>query len=392
MADANTKYDIVVFGASGYTGRLVAEYLHREYAKTDLKWAMAGRSIDKLASVRTALGIPDSVELVSVDSDNAASVKQMVSDCKVVITTVGPYQLYGEALIRECAAQGTDYVDLSGEPSWMHETIAQYSTAAKTSGARIVHSCGFDSIPFDLGVYCLQQHAITQTGKPIATVKGRVRAMNGTFSGGTIASMRATMASAKANPGIIKVLTNPFALTEGFTGPEQSTGAAPQYDEELNSWSAPFIMAAINTKNIHRSNFLLGHQYGEDFRYDEMLLTGDGEQGKAAADYVAKDDSIGKSDLQPGDGPTPEERENGNYDAIFAGQNCEGELMISSVQGDRDPGYGSTSKMLAEAAICLLENPDLAAGGLWTPAAALGQALIDRLQAHAGLTFQIEKG
>ena len=392
MADTKTKYDIVVFGASGYTGRLVAEYLQEEYANTALKWAMAGRSLDKLASVRTALGIPDSVDLVSVDSDDAASVGQMVSDCKVVITTVGPYQLYGEELIKQCAEQGTDYVDLSGEPSWMHETIAQHSAAAKTSGARIVHSCGFDSILFDLGVYCLQQHAITQTGKPIATVKGRVRAMNGTFSGGTIASMRATMASAQANPAIIKVLTNPFALTEGFTGPEQPTGAAPQYDEELNSWSAPFVMAAINTKNIHRSNFLLGHQYGEDFRYDEMLLTGDGEQGKAAAEYVAKDDSIGKSDLQPGDGPTQEERENGNYDAIFAGQNSEGELMISSVQGDRDPGYGSTSKMLAEAAICLLENPTLASGGLWTPAAAMGQALIDRLHAHAGLTFQIEKG
>jgi short subunit dehydrogenase-like uncharacterized protein len=392
MADTNTKYDIVVFGASGYTGRLVAEYLQGEYANTGLKWAMAGRSLDKLASVRTALGIPDSVDLVSVDSDDAASVGQMVSDCKVVITTVGPYQLYGGELIKQCAEQGTDCVDLSGEPSWMHETIAQHSAAAKASGARIVHSCGFDSIPFDLGVYCLQQHAITQTGKPIATVKGRVRAMNGTFSGGTIASMRATMASAQANPAIIKVLTNPFALTEGFTGPEQPTGAAPQYDEELNSWSAPFVMAAINTKNIHRSNFLLGHQYGEDFRYDEMLLTGDGEQGKAAAEYVAKDDSIGKSDLQPGDGPTQEERENGNYDAIFAGQNSEGELMISSVQGDRDPGYGSTSKMLAEAAICLLENPTLASGGLWTPAAAMGQALIDRLHAHAGLTFQIEKG
>jgi short subunit dehydrogenase-like uncharacterized protein len=392
MADTNTKYDIVVFGASGYTGRLVAEYLQEEYANTGLKWAMAGRSLDKLASVRTALGIPDSVDLVSVDSDDAASVGQMVSDCKVVITTVGPYQLYGEELIKQCAEQGTDYVDLSGEPSWMHETIAQHSVAAKASGARIVHSCGFDSIPFDLGVYCLQQHAIAQTGKPIATVKGRVRAMNGTFSGGTIASLRATVASAQANPAIIKVLTNPFALTEGFTGPEQPTGAAPQYDEELNSWSAPFVMAAINTKNIHRSNFLLGHQYGEDFRYDEMLLTGDGEQGKAAAEYVAKDDSIGKSDLQPGEGPTQEERENGNYDALFAGQNCEGELMISSVQGDRDPGYGSTSKMLAEAAICLLENPALASGGLWTPAAAMGQALIDRLHAHAGLTFQIEKG
>ena len=392
MPNADKPFDIVVFGASGYTGRLVAEYLAAEYGGTDLTWAMAGRSLDKLTSVRTEMGISDAVALLEVDVDNPASVSEMVDACRVVITTVGPYQLYGDELVKQCAERGTDYVDLTGEPSWMHETIARFSEAAKLSGARIVHSCGFDSIPFDLGVYLLQQHAIEKTGEPITTVKGRVRAMNGTFSGGTIASMRATMASAKANPAIIQVLTNPFALTEGFTGPEQPAGMAPQYDEELQSWSAPFIMAPINTKNIHRSNFLMAHRYGEDFRYDEMLLTGDGDQGKATAEFVAKDDSVAKSDLQPGDGPSKEERENGNYDAIFAGQACTGDLMISSVQGDRDPGYGSTSKMLAEAAMCLLHNPELASGGLWTPAAALGDALIERLQAHAGLTFQIEQG
>ena len=392
MPNADKPFDIVVFGASGYTGRLVAEYLAAEYGGTDLTWAMAGRSLDKLTSVRTEMGISDAVALLEVDVGNPASVSEMVDACRVVITTVGPYQLYGDELVKQCAERGTDYVDLTGEPSWMHETIARFSEAAKLSGARIVHSCGFDSIPFDLGVYLLQQHAIEKTGEPIATVKGRVRAMNGTFSGGTIASMRATMASAKANPAIIQVLTNPFALTEGFTGPEQPAGMAPQYDEELQSWSAPFIMAPINTKNIHRSNFLMAHRYGEDFRYDEMLLTGDGDQGKATAEFVAKDDSVAKSDLQPGEGPSKEERENGNYDAIFAGQACTGDLMISSVQGDRDPGYGSTSKMLAEAAMCLLHNPELASGGLWTPAAALGDALIERLQAHAGLTFQIEQG
>jgi short subunit dehydrogenase-like uncharacterized protein len=392
MPNTDKPFDIVVFGASGYTGRLVAEYLATEYGGTDLTWAMAGRSLDKLASIRTDMGISDAVALLEVDVDNPASVSEMVDACRVVITTVGPYQLYGDELVKQCAERGTDYVDLTGEPSWMHETIARFSEAAKLSGARIVHSCGFDSIPFDLGVYLLQQHAIAKTGEPIATVKGRVRAMNGTFSGGTIASMRATMASAKANPAIIQVLTNPFALTEGFSGPEQPAGMAPQYDEELQSWSAPFIMAPINTKNIHRSNFLMAHRYGENFRYDEMLLTGDGDQGKATAEYVAKDDSVAKSDLQPGEGPSKEERENGNYDAIFAGQACTGDLMISSVQGDRDPGYGSTSKMLAEAAMCLLHNPELASGGLWTPAAAMGDALIERLQAHAGLTFQIEQG
>ena len=385
-------FDIVVFGASGYTGRLVAEYLSQEYGDDELSWAMAGRSLEKLAAVRQEMGISDTVALLEVDIGDPSSVRNMVQACKVLITTVGPYQLYGDEIVKQCAEQGTDYVDLTGEPGWMHGTIAKYGAAAKASGARIVHSCGFDSIPFDLGVFNLQQHAIAKTGQPIATVKGRVRAMNGSFSGGTIASMRATMAAVASNPEIIGILTNPFALTEGFTGPEQPAGAAPQYDEELGSWSAPFIMAPINTKNIHRSNFLLGHRYGEDFRYDEMLLTGDGEQGKAIAEFVAKDDSVAKSELQPGDGPTKEERENGNYDAIFAGFSSNGELMISSVQGDRDPGYGSTSKMLAEAAMCLLKNPELASGGLWTPAVALGEALVERLEAHAGLTFQIEQG
>lgn len=385
-------FDIVVFGASGYTGRLVAEYLSQEYGDDELSWAMAGRSLEKLAAVRQEMGISDTVALLEVDIGDPSSVRNMVQACKVLITTVGPYQLYGDEIVKQCAEQGTDYVDLTGEPGWMHGTIAKYGAAAKASGARIVHSCGFDSIPFDLGVFNLQQHAIAKTGQPISTVKGRVRAMNGSFSGGTIASMRATMAAVASNPEIIGILTNPFALTEGFTGPEQPAGAAPQYDEELGSWSAPFIMAPINTKNIHRSNFLLGHRYGEDFRYDEMLLTGDGDQGKATAEFVAKDDSVAKSKLQPGEGPTKEERESGNYDVIFAGMSRDGELMISSVQGDRDPGYGSTSKMLAEAAMCLLKNPELASGGLWTPAAALGEALVERLEAHAGLTFQIERG
>lgn len=389
---SDNKYDIIIFGASGYTGRLVAEYLEKTYGDSELTWAMAGRSLEKLAAVRAEIGISENVALLEVDVDNTDSVKAMVQACKVVITTVGPYQLYGDELVKQCAEHGTDYVDLTGEPNWMHGTIAHYSAAAKTSGARIVHSCGFDSIPFDLGLFTLQQHAIAKTGHPIATVKGRVRAMNGGFSGGTIASLRATMAAVASNPEIIQVLTNPFSLAEGFNGPEQPAGAAPQYDEELSSWSAPFVMAPINTKNLHRSNFLLGHRYGTDFRYDEMLLTGDGEQGKATAEFVTKDDSVSKSDLQPGDGPSQEERENGNYDVIFSGTSSDGEFIVSSVQGDRDPGYGSTSKMLAESAMCLLKNPELASGGLWTPAAAMGEALIERLQARAGLSFQIEKG
>jgi short subunit dehydrogenase-like uncharacterized protein len=336
------------------------------------------------------MGISDAIPLIAVDSDDPASLEAMVKSAGVVITTVGPYQLYGEELVKQCATHGTDYVDLSGEPAWMHHTIAMYNSAAKASGARIVHSCGFDSIPFDLGVYHLQEHAKAVTGHTVSRVKGRVRAMNGSFSGGTIASLRATMTAAAAQPEIIATLMNPFALTEGFSGPTQPDGDQPQYDEELKSWSAPFIMAAINTKNIHRSNFLMGHPYGEDFAYDEMMLTGDGDEGKALADFVAKDKTLAESPLKPGEGPSPEERKAGNYEAIFVAQGAGGEMLITSVAGDRDPGYGSTSKMLAEAALCLLNNPELGEGGVTTPAAAMGQPLIDRLQENAGITFKIE--
>ena len=384
------KFDVIVFGASVYTGRLVAEYIEQRYGTSPLRWAMAGRSLEKLATVRAEMGISPTVELVAVNADSSESVAAMVASTSVVITTVGPYQLYGDELVKQCALNGTDYVDLCGEPSWMDQKTNAHAAAAKASGARIVFSCGFDSIPFDLGVYHLQQHAKAVTGSPVATIKGRVRAMNGSFSGGTVASLRATMASVAKDPSLVSVLTNPFSLAEGFQGPEQPRGDKPQYDEELKSWAAPFIMATINTKNVHRSNFLLGHAYGKDFAYDEMLLTGDGDQGKAAAEYVANDNSFAENTLQPGEGPSKEEREAGSYDVLFAATATNGQLLLTSVKGDKDPGYGSTSKMLAESAMCLLHNPDLGEGGVYTPAAVMADALIERLQKNAGLTFAIE--
>ena len=224
MTASEKPFDIVVFGASGYTGRLVTEYLDAEYGDSDLRWAMAGRSLDKLTVVRSEMGISDTIALLEADVDDP--VGHGHGGCLQSRHHTVALSTLWQRIVKQCAERGTDYVDLTGEPSWMHETIAQYSEAAKASGARIVHSCGFDSIPFDLGVYLLQQHAISKTGAPIATVKGRVRAMNGTFSGGTIASMRATMASAKANPAIIQVLTNPFALTEGLPVPS-NRGCGP---------------------------------------------------------------------------------------------------------------------------------------------------------------------
>jgi short subunit dehydrogenase-like uncharacterized protein len=383
---------IIVYGATGYTGRLVAEYLNNQYGVGGaVSWAMAGRSEDKLVAVRDQLGIASDIPLVVADASDPASIRDMVGRAQVIITTVGPYQLYGSDLVAACAAAGTDYVDLCGEPNWMQQMIDTHSEAARASGARIVFSCGFDSIPFDLGVFFLQQQAIERNGSPCKRVRGRVRGLKGVWSGGTLASFRATMAAAAKDPSIIASLTNPFALTQGFTGPEQPSGMKPVYDEVLGSWAAPFVMATINTKNIHRSNMLLDHRYGEDFVYDEMLLTGPGDKGEAMAKAVAEDKSMAEDTTAPGEGPTREQRETGSYDLLFVGETADGSLLRAAVKGDMDPGYGSTSKMIAESAVCLLKNPDAAAGGIWTPAPALGAALIDRLQRNAGLSFELEQ-
>jgi short subunit dehydrogenase-like uncharacterized protein len=385
------EFGVVVYGATGYTGRLVCEYLNKQYGVNgDVKWAMAGRSQEKLIQVRDEMGIPEEVPFVVADAGNSESVKAMVESTQVVLTTVGPYQKYGSELVRVCSETGTDYVDLCGEPAWMHEMIAAHGETAKQSGARIVFSCGFDSVPFDLGVHFLQNAAMEKLGKPLSRVKGRVRAMKGTFSGGTLESFRLTMKAAAKNPELIKVLTNPFSLSESFNGPQQPSGMAPIFDEDLNSWSAPFVMATINTKNIHRSNFLLSHQYGDNFVYDEMMLTGPGDKGEAMAKAVAEDKSMANDPMQPGEGPSKEERETGFYDVLFSGSNDSGERLMASVKGDKDPGYGSTCKMISESAICLLKNLDAASGGIWTPASAMGDLLIDRLQANAGLTFKLE--
>ncbi|MFT6093207.1 MAG: short subunit dehydrogenase-like uncharacterized protein [Pseudohongiellaceae bacterium] len=386
------EYGIVVYGATGYTGRLVCEYLNKQYGVNgDVVWAMAGRSMEKLQSVRDEMGIPKEVPLIVADADEQQTVDAMVASTNVVLTTVGPYQLYGSYLVKICAEAGTDYVDLCGEPAWMHEMIAAHGDIAKASGARILFSCGFDSIPFDLGVYFLQQAAKEKLGAALPRVKGRVRAMKGTFSGGTLASFKETMKAAAKTPGMIEILTNPFALTEGIAGPNQPSGAAPVFEEELGSWSAPFVMASINTKNVHRSNYLLAHEYGADFVYDEMMFTGPGEQGEATAKAVAADKSMAQSPLKPGEGPSKEEREAGFYDVLFVGSNDKGDVIKVGVKGDKDPGYGSTSKMIAESAVCLLKNPAAASGGIWTPGGAIASLLIDRLQSNAGLTFKIEE-
>jgi short subunit dehydrogenase-like uncharacterized protein len=392
LNSANKTYDIVIFGATGFTGKLVVEYFLSEYAGNEkIKWAMAGRNLEKLAQVRDELNAPINTPLIEANGNDVDSIAKLVKQTAVVLTTVGPYQIYGENLVRACASSGTGYVDLCGEPTWMHDMIGKYQSQAEESGAKIIFSCGFDSIPFDLGVFHLQQKVIAETGSPLEYVKGRVRKMQGTFSGGTAASLKATMKAAFADPKVMEVLKNPYSLALESEAVEQPNGDKPYYDESLESWAAPFIMAAINTRNIHRSNMLLKHLYGKSFKYDEMLLTGPGERGEAAANAVANDKSLGgDGGPKPGEGPSKEERENGFYDLMFVGQDKDGKTRTASVSASLDPGYGSTSRMIAESALCLVENYDTIKGGFYTPAPALGSLLIQRLQENAGLTFKIE--
>jgi len=389
----NKEFDFVVHGATGFTGRLVIEYLLQQYpAGSGLRWAMGGRSADKLAQVRDALKAPADTPLVVTDSLDPVSLDALMARTRLVLTTVGPYQLYGNELVAACARAGVDYVDLCGEPAWMRQMIDAHEAQAKASGARIVFSCGFDSIPFDLGVAMLQDEMQRRFASPANRVRGRVRKMKGTFSGGTAASLKATMAAAQ-DPKVLALLRDPFSLTPGFIGPRQPSGTKPMLDDALGAWVAPFIMAAINTRNVHRSNFLLGHAWGQDLVYDEMLVTGKGEKGEAIAHAVAADKSLGaEGGPQPGEGPSRAEREAGHYDVLFIGENARGERLHVGVTGDRDPGYGSTSKMIAEAAVCLLQDASNPAGGIWTPASAMGARLMERLQKNAGLTFAVEAG
>ena len=379
----DAEFDIIVYGATGYTGRLVAEYLGQRYGVGgQVNWAMAGRSKAKLEQVREELALPTETPLVLADAKDSKSLEAMARRAKAIITTVGPYQLYGDPLVEACVDAGTDCLDLTGEPNWMHEVIRRCDDRAKASGARIVHSCGFDSIPFELGVWFCEETAKAKLGGVVPRVKGRVRRIQGGLSGGTAASGKATMEAVQKDPAVLGVLMNPFALTPGFTGPAQPSGQEKGFDEDVGAEVGPFMMAMINTKNVHRSNALMGHPWGQDFLYDEMSIVIPG----APAEFSAMPEDAPK----PGEGPTKAEREAGFFDILFVGISGDGRKVKVSVQGDRDPGYGSTSKMLAETAVCLVKDAPDVPGGVWTPGAALGRKLVDRLQANAGLTFKVE--
>jgi short subunit dehydrogenase-like uncharacterized protein len=386
----------------------VAEYLNTTYGiGGDVAWAMAGRNRDRLAEVRDQIGADDKLPLLAADASDANALAALVSRAKVIITTVGPYQRHGQPLVTACAKSGTDYVDLCGEPAWMAQMIPLLDAPARASGARIVFSCGFDSIPFDLGVVFLQAEAQRRFGVPLQRVRGRVRVIKGGPSGGTIASGLATFEAMGRDPEVARTMADPFALTPGFRGPAQPESDSAVYDDKAQSWTAPFMMAPINTKNVHRTNALRGHPWGTDFVYDERMLTGDGARGRRRATALARTTRIQNALLgfaparavmrwfvlpKPGQGPNKHQRETGRYEVLFIGETADGRTLRATVKGDRDPGYGSTSKMISESALCLLNETDRSetAGGVWTAGAAMGLTLVQRLQTRAGLSFSID--
>jgi short subunit dehydrogenase-like uncharacterized protein len=400
-------YDVIVWGASGFTGRLVAEYLYGKYGiDGDLKWAMGGRNLEKLQEVAQKLGIKN-VPFITADSHDPKSLAKMVKKTKVICTTVGPYAMYGTELVAACVEHKTDYCDLTGEVQWMRRIIDTYHEKAKAKGVRIVHTCGFDSIPSDMGVYFLQQEAKKRFGDFCESIKFRVRAAKGGLSGGTYASLSNVMVEAEADNSIYEVLNNPYALNPKGErdGPDEPDIQKVEYDEDIKAYIAPFIMATINTKVVRRSNALLDYRYGKDFRYDEAIMSGKGISGRLkgwggvmaiGAVMAAKPGTVIKKLIdialpEPGEGPSKRKRESGFYNLLFIGKMEDGTMIRAKVTGDRDPGYGSTSKMLGESAVCLALDEDFSPdeGGILTPSVAMGEALLTRLQSNAGLTFTI---
>lgn len=412
---SSRPFDVVVWGATGFTGRLVVEYLCQNYPQGGaLKWAAAGRNAGKLDDVLSKIsgqisgqmaGAGHSIPTVIAESNDARSLLAMAQSTRVILTTVGPYAKYGSALVEACVKAGTHYCDLSGEPQWMRRMIDRHHVSAQASGARIVHSCGFDSIPSDFGVWFLQREVLRLHGACCNEIRLRVKVMKGGASGGTIASMTAAMYEARADRSVARVLVDPYGLNpEGErSGPDERDQANVRYDKVAGSWTAPFVMAGINTKIVRRTNALTGYPYGRDFRYSEAVMTGPGPAGWikattitaglgafmfANAFQLSRSLVVNRLLPLPGEGPSREERDNGFFVLEMFGTLHNGEVLRGVVRGDRDPGYGSTSKMLAEAAVCLAMDSLDVGGGFWTPVSAMGQSLFDRLVANAGLSFE----
>ena len=401
-------FDIVLYGATSFVGEITARYLLQEIGSNqEIKWAIAGRSESKLNQLKASLG-SDATDLpiIIADAADAESLDLLCKQTRVVISTVGPYALYGEPLIKACVANGNDYCDLTGEAYWIKLMMDRYQNAAKESGARIINCCGFDSIPSDLGTYFLQQKAQESSGNYFKKVKLGVKAMKGGASGGTIASMLEMFIAAKADPQVRKAMGNPYILCPENHSYKvrQSRVKGAVYDKDFNCWSAPFVMEGINTRVVLRSHALQEMPYGDQFSYSEVMLMGKGYRGRMRSlgltlglgafvlgAFVSPLRKLMQKFLlpKPGEGPSEQEQLEGYFDMRILGKDEQHQLTVK-VTGDRDPGYGSTAKMLAQSALCIaydIDKSDLP-GGFWTPSTAMGDQLIRRLCKYAGLTFE----
>ncbi|OBY75187.1 saccharopine dehydrogenase family protein [Acinetobacter gyllenbergii] len=409
-----TKYDLVVFGATSFVGQILTRYLAEYFAdqKEQLNWAIAGRSQQKLQHVKDALGTAgQAIPILVANANNQTELDALCAQTRVVVTTVGPYALYGEPLIQACVNNGTDYCDLTGETQWIKQMITQYEAQAQQSGARIVHCCGFDSVPSDMGVYYLQQQAQQQFNAAATQVSMRVKTLKGGASGGTVASLINVVQEAAADPALRKDLLNPYILCPVDHGNTQRQIyiKTAKFDPDFNAWIAPFVMAAVNERVVHRSNALSGNAYGNNFSYNEAMLTGEGLKGRLKALAVVSGlaafmlAAVSKPVSQvmeryllpkPGEGPTPEQQRTGRFDLRFMGKTDAGQSLKVKVTGDRDPGYGSTGKMLGQAALSLAIDHAKDSekvgrnGGFWTPATMFDDRFIQRLTEHAGLKFE----
>ena len=404
-------YDLVVFGATSFVGQIICRYLLERCKDEKIRWAMAGRSLAKLQQLQADLGAgAEKLALIMADANDASALGALCASTKVVLSTVGPYALYGEPMVKAAVNAGIDYCDLTGEPQWIRQMIAKYQAQARKTGARIVHSCGFDSVPSDMGVWFLQQAAVKQFGEPCQHISMGVKAIQGGASGGTIASMLNAIESAAKNPAQRKDFANPYSLCldgNGATVPNktrQLSQKGARFDAAHAAWSAPFVMAAVNVRVVLRSNFLEKQPYGADFRYEESMLTGAGVKGRLRALAI----TAGLAGFMtaavvpptrwlmqrfvlpaPGAGPSESQQRSGFYDLRFVGTTQSGKQLRCKALGDRDPGYGSTAKIISELALCLLENPAAKSGaGFPTPVVALGARLLKPLK-RAGLSFEM---
>ncbi|MCB9642218.1 MAG: saccharopine dehydrogenase NADP-binding domain-containing protein [Myxococcales bacterium] len=406
------KYDVILWGATGFTGQLVAAYFTRQYGVdgSQLRWAMAGRNQDKLAKVRDELkkihADAEQVPLLQGDSDDLESLKALAAQTRVICTTVGPYAKYGEKLVAACVEKGAHYCDLTGEPQFIRRMIDTHHEQAQANKVRITNCCGYDSIPSDLGALIVQEEMHKRFNTYCEEVKMYAGPSSGTFSGGTVASMLHLLEEAKKDPSIRRVLGNPYGLNpkDATSGPDGSDQMSVRWDADLKRWTAPFIMASINTRIVRRSNALLDFKYGKDFRYSEVMSLPKGLGGWFMGQSIA----LGMGGFMalaafgptrkllqstvlpaPGQGPSPEAQEKGYFTTYLLGKAGEHRLY-GFVRGERDPGYGSTAMMLGESAVCLAKDQAKLPNhyGVLTPSTAMGMPLVERLRA-VGFTLEV---